>query len=578
MSTTRCSYNKTLQTDFNPVCCARVSRILANQVAPAEWSVITLIILIEVYVVDFVNLPKSGNTHETIDLPVGSSVVITGANGSGKTRLGAWLELVGNQKDIVRRISAQKSLSMPEFSRTSAIEEAECDLKYGYADVKQVNSNPSHWKNSQRWGQKPVTFLLNDYEKLMVYLFTELFQKTLDHSEGRAAKNNSILHKIKLIWELVLPHRELIIEAGRVKTKMSGAGHGAYNASDMSDGERVVFYLIGQCLTTEKNSILVIDEPELHLHKSIHSKLWSILESERSDCVFVYITHDLDFAAQKSSAEKIWVKSYDGSNWEWDILPYFEELPEDLVLEVLGARSSVIFVEGTSNSFDLQLYSLFYSNHLVLPKGSCENVIQVVKGLNESGLIQGKEIIGIIDRDRRVTAEISNLGKYNIHVLDVAEVENLFILPEIIKLACESLEFEYEEKQEEITLRVTESLSNEIDVQISKRASGEILHKLRSFNDKSNGLDKIRASYNSVVTDIDINGIYSSVAGEFNVVVESKNYLDMLRLYNRKSLLTAIGEVLGLKKGQYVNLIMRISKGKNKEKVISALSPYLPNL
>ncbi len=528
--------------------------------------------------VDFVNLPKSGNTHETIDLPVGSSVVITGANGSGKTRLGAWLELVGNQKDIVRRISAQKSLSMPEFSRTSAIEEAECDLKYGYADVKQVNSNPSHWKNSQRWGQKPVTFLLNDYEKLMVYLFTELFQKTLDHSEGRAAKNNSILHKIKLIWELVLPHRELIIEAGRVKTKMSGAGHGAYNASDMSDGERVVFYLIGQCLTTEKNSILVIDEPELHLHKSIHSKLWSILESERSDCVFVYITHDLDFAAQKSSAEKIWVKSYDGSNWEWDILPYFEELPEDLVLEVLGARSSVIFVEGTSNSFDLQLYSLFYSNHLVLPKGSCENVIQVVKGLNESRLIQGKEIIGIIDRDRRVTAEISNLGKYNIHVLDVAEVENLFILPEIIKLACESLEFEYEEKQEEITLRVTESLSNEIDVQISKRASGEILHKLRSFNDKSNGLDKIRASYNSVVTDIDIDGIYSSVAGEFNVVVESKNYLDMLRLYNRKSLLTAIGEVLGLKKGQYVNLIMRISKGKNKEKVISALSPYLPNL
>ena len=323
---------------------------------------------------------------------------------------------------------------------------------------------------------------------------------------------------------------------------------------------------------------MVIDEPELHLHKSIHSKLWSILESERSDCVFVYITHDLDFAAQKSSAEKIWVKSYDGSNWEWDILPDFEELPEDLVLEVLGARSSVIFVEGTTNSFDLQLYSLFYSNHLVLPKGSCENVIQVVKGLNESGLIHGKEIIGIIDRDRRVTAEISNLGKYNIHVLDVAEVENLFILPEIIKLACESLEFNYDEKQEEITLRVTESLSNEIDVQISKRTSGEILHKLRSFNDKSNGLDKIRASYNSVVTDIDIDRIYSLVAEEFNAILKSKNYLDMLRLYNRKSLLTAIGEVLGLKKGQYVDLIMRISKGKNKEKVISALSPYLPSL
>lgn len=193
--------------------------------------------------VDFINLPKSGNTNETIDLPVSSSVVITGANGSGKTRLGAWLELESSQKDIVRRISAQKSLSMPDFSHTSAIEEAECDLKYGYADVKQVKASPDHWKKSQRWGQKPFTYLLNDYDKLMVYLFTELFQKTLDHSEGRAAENNSILHKIKTIWETVLPHRKLIIEAGRIKTKISDNSAGQYNASDMSDGERVVFLL-----------------------------------------------------------------------------------------------------------------------------------------------------------------------------------------------------------------------------------------------------------------------------------------------------------------------------------------------
>ncbi len=528
--------------------------------------------------VDFINLPKSGNTTETFNLPVSSSVVITGANGSGKTRLGAWLELESNQKDIVRRISAQKSLSMPDFSQTSAIEEAECDLKYGYANVAQVKSNPSHWKNSQRWGQKPFTFLLNDYEKLMVYLFTELFQKTLDHSEGRASENNSVLHKIKSIWESVLPHRELIIEAGRVKTKISGDDTGLYNASDMSDGERVVFYLIGQCLTTERNSILVIDEPELHLHKSIHSKLWSILESEREDCVFVYITHDLDFASQKSSAEKIWVKSYDGSNWDWYTLPEFETLPEDLVLEVLGARTSVIFVEGTSNSFDLQLYSLFYSDYLVIPKGSCENVIQIVKGLNESGLINNKEIFGIIDRDRRVNAEISNLEKHNILVLDVAEVENLFILPEIIKLVCESLEYNYEEKQEEITSKVVELLKKDLDVQISKRASGEIRHKLYSFNDKNNGLDKIKSSYSGVIDSIDIDVIYAEVAKEFHEVIASENYLTMLGLYNRKSLLTFIGEALGLKKGEYVNLVMRLTRGAKRSDVISSLGRYLPSV
>lgn len=526
--------------------------------------------------VDFINLPKSGNTNETIDLPVSSSVVITGANGSGKTRLGAWLELESSQKDIVRRISAQKSLSMPDFSHTSAIEEAECDLKYGYADVKQVKASPDHWKKSQRWGKKPFTYLLNDYDKLMVYLFTELFQKTLDHSEGRAAENSSILHKIKSIWETVLPHRKLIIEAGRIKTKISGNGSGQYNASDMSDGERVVFYLIGQCLTTEANSILVIDEPELHLHKSIHSKLWSVLESERSDCVFVYINHDLNFAAQKSSSEKIWVKSYDGKDWDWSTLPEFENLPEDLILEVLGARTSVIFVEGTPNSFDFQLYSLFYKDYLVLPKGSCENVIQIVKGLKDSGLVNDKKIYGIIDRDRRVDAEIDNLKNRNVFVLDVAEVENLFILPEMVKIACEALEHDYEEKQNEITSKIVESLQKELDVQISKRVSGEIRHKLLSYNDKANGLEKIKSSYNLVTGSVDIDKIYATVSHEFDNAITSKNYLKMLRLYNRKSLLTFAGEVLGLKKGEYVNLIMRISKNRKMEEVLLVLSRYLP--
>lgn len=528
--------------------------------------------------IDFVNLPKSTDSKANIDFPVSSSVVITGANGSGKTRLGVWMEFEGSQNNIVRRISAQKSLTMPDFSNTSSMEEAEADLKFGINNVKETKSNPTHYKTYSRWGNKPSTYLLNDYEKLMVYLFTEFFQKTIEHSEGKTPDNKAIIYKIKSIWELVLPHRELIIEAGKVKTKVKGASGTAYNASDMSDGERVIFYLIGQCLTANKDSILVIDEPELHLHKSIHFKLWSILEIERKDCLFVYITHDLDFAARKSSAEKIWIKSYDGHNWVWEALPEFEELPEELVLEVLGARTPVIFVEGTANSFDLQLYGLFYSDYLIIPKGSCENVIQVVKGLNESGIVNGKKIIGIIDRDRRVQAEINNLKKNGVLVLDVAEVENLFILPEIIKVACESLEFEYSDKQSEITGKVIDSLKNELDVQISKRASGEIVHKLRSFNDKSNGIDKIKSSYDDVVNNIAIDAIYADVAKEFTAVISSNDYLGALQLYNRKALLTLVGEVLGFKKGEYVSLILRLSKGSKRDAIVAALNNYLPDI
>ena len=37
----------------------------------------------------------------------------------------------------------------------------------------------------------------------------------------------------------------------------------------MSDGERAIFYFIGEVLCAKENSLIIIDEPENHLHKSI---------------------------------------------------------------------------------------------------------------------------------------------------------------------------------------------------------------------------------------------------------------------------------------------------------------------
>ncbi|PAR36164.1 hypothetical protein CGT98_17610 [Vibrio metoecus] len=528
--------------------------------------------------IENLRLPKSGNSKEVIDLPVKKTVVVTGANGSGKTRLGSWLEFTGSQNEYVRRISAQKSLSMPDSSSTTSMEEAECDLIYGNRNIEYCRNNPVFYKTHDRWNGKISTGMLNDYDKLMVLLFTDMFQKTIDHSEGKTVKNESLIYKIKNIWEQVLPHRELVIEAGKVKTKIKGDDASIYNASDMSDGERVVFYLIGQCLTLKKEKILVIDEPELHLHKSIHAKLWSLLEAEVSDCVFVYITHDLDFAARKKDADKVWVQSFDGENWIWSILPETEDLPEDLVLEVLGSRQSVVLVEGTNSSFDLQLYSVFYDSSLVLPKGSCANVIQIVKGLNESGIINDKKVFGVIDRDRRSDSEVTNLEKSGIYVLDVAEVENLFILPEIFEIVCNSLAFDFSEKYSMLIERVLSSFESELEMQVSKRVSSEVMHKLRLFNDKSNTRLRILDTYKSVVSGIDIDAVFNHIESEYKTLISEKNYLGVLKYYNRKSLLTLAGDVLGIKKGEYSALVIRLSCGVKKGQIRNALSSYLPPL
>src|SRR5690606_2967265 len=160
---------------------------------------------------------------------------------------------------------------------------------------------------------------------------------------------------VKQAWERILPHRELVVGGLRIQTRVRGDASKIYNSSEMSDGERVIFYLIGQCLAAPQNGVIVIDEPELHLHKSVQAPLWAEIERLRPDCLFVYLTHDVDFAVAQEGAQRVWLKSFDGTSWDWELIEDKDDLPDDLLIEVLGSRKPVVFVEGVNGSHDVSL-------------------------------------------------------------------------------------------------------------------------------------------------------------------------------------------------------------------------------
>ena len=109
----------------------------------------------------------------------------------------------------------------------------------------------------------------------MVYLFSDeteenaRFKADCVKTAGRVEPPRTKIDQVKDVWEKVLPHRELIIGGLRIETRVRGDQDAVYNSSEMSDGERVIFYLIGQCLAAPREGIIIIDEPELHLHKSL---------------------------------------------------------------------------------------------------------------------------------------------------------------------------------------------------------------------------------------------------------------------------------------------------------------------
>ncbi|KFN21177.1 DUF4435 domain-containing protein [Aeromonas bestiarum] len=521
-------------------------------------------------------LPKIGGGTEEVQTR--QSLLFIGANGAGKTRLGAWIESESPQNEKVHRISAQKSLSMPDNTTPKSIDMAKNELLYGHANAK--DGQAWAYKKGSRWGQKPSTFLLNDYERLMVYLFSDHTEESAKYLRDSKATSDKIeppitkLDLVKQVWENILPHRELILGGLRIQTCVKGEKDKAYNASEMSDGERVIFYLIGQCLAAQKDGIIIIDEPELHLHKSVQAPLWREIESLRPDCLFVYMTHDVDFAASLHESKKIWLKSFDGSNWIWEIVNEIEGLPESLLIEVLGSRKPVVFVEGDNSSFDTSLYRAILSDYLVIPSGSCSQVIQLVKALKTSEQLHHLDVYGIIDRDRRVDSEIISLQENGIYTLEVAEVENLFCVPEIIKVVSSRLARDPEADCQSSSKFVLNNIKSELENQVSLRVVSEIKFRLNCFDEKSKGKEALRGALSSLIDSINVDALYSEFESIFNQAVSEDDYLLALRIYNRKSLAKQLSKHLGLAHGELAELVVRLANSESKSEIKNALKRY----
>ncbi|WP_368909356.1 DUF4435 domain-containing protein [Proteus penneri] len=521
-------------------------------------------------------LPKKDNSLEEIE--TNQSVLIIGANGSGKSRLGTWMDLKSPQKNMVHRISAQRALTMPDHTTPTSLKQAQNNLLYGSTDLE--NLETLWYKEHRRWTRKPATSSLDDYDKLMVYLFSDKVEVNSKYielvklSDERVEPLTTKLDKVKYIWEKTLPHRELVLGGLTIQTRVKGNNDIVYNPSEMSDGERVIFYLIGQCLAAPENGIIIIDEPEIHLHKSVQVPLWKDIEKLRPDCLFVYMTHDTDFAAALHEAKKIWLKGYDGSCWDWEYVPDVEGLPESLLIEILGSRKPIFFVEGENGSYDVSLYRAVLNSYLVIPSGSCSQVIQNVKALRTSEELHYMEVSGIIDRDRRVEGEIQSLLEYGIYTLSVAEVENLFCVPEVITLVSEQLVRNPDQDLQSVKDFVFRAISSELDTQISLRVASEIKFMLNCFDEKAKGIDGLSNALNLLTSNINVKELYNESLSLFKNAVEKCDYLLALKLYNRKSLSSQVSKHLGLANGQLAELVVRMVHNESGESMRKALRPY----
>ena len=341
--------------------------------------------------------------------------------------------------DFCQRVSAHRSLVTNTLSKQKDFQTSLNEFLYG--DSKNTQNTHNKWMSQEEiegnFGRtsytnkyKGVGLLQDDFNKLMVALTSEeaeIGAKIKQESLSRGHK--STLDHVLEIWNSLLPHRKLKMDALKL-CLANPHDNASYELQDASEGERAIFYLLGQCLLSPEKSLIILDEPDLHIHKAILPSLFDAIELKKKDCAFIYITHSLDFANSRIGDKYILLSYSHPRKWNMMELKKNKDVPERILSEISGVRKNILFTEGNDASLD-KIYSKVYNDLTVISAGSCNEVIHYTKALNKGEEFHRVKCFGIIDRDGLSDKEVAELKNNNIHCLPVSLIENLFLLPNV---------------------------------------------------------------------------------------------------------------------------------------------------
>ena len=496
-------------------------------------------------------------------------------------------------KEKAHRIAAHRALSLNPNVDKIPETKARQYLTYGDSGDSVSISNRKYY----RWKNNASTSLLNDFDRLLQYLFAQQNNLAVENNQKLNRREQITNSKTKLdilqeVWERLLPLKKLHITADDIRVSSTSIESADYSASEMSDGERAVFYILGQVLSANEGSILIFDEPELHIHKSIISNLWDEIEKLRPDCSFLMITHDIEFTATRVAKKYVIRNYYSDPAWDISEIPD-SELDEQTITLILGSRKPILFVEGEKTSLDMETYRLCYPEWTVIPKGSCKDVIQAVSSLrklNENMRILNITCAGIVDRDTRDSSQIEELKGQGIKVLPCSEIENIFSLSSIAHKILEIEGFTGDElinKKEQFKAELLGHIKNELsgdklEAFVAKRIHRRIDAYLKKidFSDTKNGneiKDKLSSEL-SVLTESQINEWISEMRDEIQECIKNEDIDRLLCIYENKGLLAKTASILAsTSKSNFEGWLIRQLKVPNNS-LLQAIKSILPKL
>lgn len=451
------------------------------------------------------------------------TVVFVGPNGCGKTTLLRNL-IQATGEDKVGYYPADRLLVINDSYNP------ERDFATFYKSYKNADKYASDIDN-----QTQAHYIIQQINQAIT-LFEKKRATEMDlYAKGTLKLEDSITEKIIKIWNELIKDRILFSE-GALKVKTLDGEE--YPIKYLSSGEKSIFYFLSCIFLKEQKAYYFIDEPENNLNPSIVSKLWDIIEEHCEGSIFVYLTHDSNFVASRINSKLFWIEKYDGNDWVYKTLPENDNLPQNLMVTLVGNREPVLFCESQDEyKYDDIVFKMMFPEFKVIPAAGCDAVIAKVKAYSLTGLPQ--KAFGIIDCDYKEQSKLDKLKSGQIFHLPFFEIENFLFSEEIITGVIQRFSLDKENAFANLKSKLKDDFTSQKEQWIIRKIAFNLretffngrIKKLKDFSE-------LKMEYSAFSRSINLDALHITYEAEIQRVIDADDYNTYLRYYDNKGIFT----------------------------------------
>jgi len=422
---------------------------------------------------------------------MGNTIVIAGANGSGKTRLKDAIvaTLQGNvlmnmviestrPEEEVEKYFNGKTININKGVKNAVLDNYINSRKYGAGryvgslvqidsnrDVVKLSYSPVNWlggdpDDEESAGNFYFSPFRNRWQDFVNYIHQKSAARDKKIAEAVKADPSKVgdewlkkypnpFDKYKDIFKKTLPGKELMdIDPAKPREfRYKDASGQELDFKSLSSGETEIIKILFDIARKDiRHSIVIVDEPDLHLHPTLTFQLIESLKSIGDHTnQFIFLTHSSDLiTTYYSTGDVYFIDSIqDGTNQAHRLKDLVNE-HQDLVpligqnIGLFAVGKKLVFVEGEDSSIDRLSYQKIAQTIdpeiRIIPAGSVLNIMtlnSIEEQIRKS--IFGIELYMIRDRDGLEPTQVASLEKNGrIKILKRRHIENYFLDEEVL--------------------------------------------------------------------------------------------------------------------------------------------------